>query len=64
MPTVRATLGASPFFGGGAGLGSLLHSTIVWAGSAAGLHYLMAQAIATLLVLYLTGHLNCHWRFA
>jgi putative flippase GtrA len=33
-------------------------------GSAAGLHYLMAQAIATLLIVCFTYHLNRLWSFS
>lgn len=47
-----------------AGMGAVLNSAIVWAGSAAGLHYLIAQPIATLLVVYLTYHLNRTWSFS
>ena len=45
-------------------MGAVLNSVIVWVGSAAGLHYLIAQSIATLLVVYLTFLLNSHWSFA
>lgn len=47
-----------------AALGAVLSSVIVWIGSTAGLHYLIAQFIATLLVVYLTYHLNSRWSFA
>ena len=47
-----------------AAMGAVLNSVIVWVGSTAGLHYLIAQFIATLLVVYLTYHLNSLWSFA
>lgn len=47
-----------------AAVGAVLNSVIVWIGSTAGLHYLIAQFIATLLVVYLTYRLNSVWSFA
>lgn len=47
-----------------AAIGAVLNSVIVWIGSTAGLHYLIAQFIATLLMVYLTYHLNSVWSFA
>lgn len=47
-----------------AAMGAGLNSVIVWIGSMTGLHYLLAQLIATLLVVYLSYHLNSVWSFA
>ena len=47
-----------------AAMGAVLNSVIVWAGNTVGLHYLTAQFIAALLVVYLTYHLNSLWSFA
>ena len=59
----RTTL-ALPRFLAVAGRGALLNSVIVWTASATGLHYLMAQAIATVIIVCLTYHLNDRWSFA
>ncbi|HEY9106238.1 MAG TPA: GtrA family protein [Roseateles sp.] len=46
-------------------LGAGLNGAIVWLGTAAlGLHYLLAQALATLAVLLLGFQLNKTWSFA
>jgi len=46
-------------------VGAGLNGLIVWFGnSVLGWHYLLAQALATLLVLFLTYRLNRHWTFA
>ena len=46
-------------------LGAALNAAIVWVGNTVlGWHYLLAQALATLLVLFLTYRLNRHWTFA
>lgn len=45
-------------------VGAGLNGLIVWFGnSVLGWHYLFAQALATLLVLFLTYRLNRHWTF-
>lgn len=43
--------------------GALAGMGIVAAGTAAGLHYLLAQALATLAVMLATFGLNRHWSF-
>ena len=58
------TAAALPRFLVVAAMGAILNSVIVWVGSTAGLHYLVAQFIATLLIVYLTYHLNSVWSFA
>lgn len=58
------TPAALPRFLAVAALGAALNSAVVWLGTAAGLHYLAAQLIATMLVVYLTYHLNSVWSFA
>jgi putative flippase GtrA len=46
-------------------LGALLNGTLVWLGvQQLGWHYLLAQALATVLVLGLTFRLNRIWTFA
>ena len=45
-------------------LGALISFAIVGAGVRAGLHYLLAQAIATLLALVVTFEINRRWSFA
>jgi putative flippase GtrA len=45
----------------GAGLNGLI---VAWGHGAWGLHYLVAQAIATVLVMLLTYHLNRWWTFS
>lgn len=46
-------------------VGAALNGLIVWVGNnVLGWHYLFAQALATLLVLFLTYRLNRHWTFA
>jgi putative flippase GtrA len=45
-------------------LGGLTSMAVVAAGTALGLHYLLAQAAATLLVLVLTYAINKRWAFA
>ncbi len=46
-------------------VGAGLNGLIVWVGNnVLGWHYLLAQALATLLVLFLTYRLNRHWTFA
>ena len=44
-------------------LGGLTSVAVVWAGTGLGLHYLLAQAAATLLALVLTFALNRRWTF-
>ena len=44
-------------------MGALLGMGVVAVGVALGLHYLLAQAVATLLVLLLTVAVNRHWSF-
>jgi len=44
--------------------GALLNGALVGGLSAAGLHYLLAQLLATLAVLLLGYHLNKRWTFA
>ena len=44
-------------------LGGLVSIAVVAAGTALGLHYLLAQALATLLVLVLTYAVNRRWAF-
>ena len=51
-------------FMGTAGLGGLLGMAIVAGGVATGLHYLLAQALATLCVLLLGYAVNRVWAFA
>lgn len=51
-------------FMGTAGLGALLGMAIVAGGVATGLHYLLAQALATLCVLLLGYAVNRVWAFA
>jgi putative flippase GtrA len=46
-------------------LGALLNGGVVWVGvSLMGWHYLLAQLVATLLVLLITYRLNRSWTFA
>ena len=47
-----------------AGLGALLGMGLVAAGVSAGLHYLLAQGLATLLVMLATFALNRRWAFS
>ena len=51
-------------FMGTAGLGALLGMAIVALGVAAGAHYLIAQAVATLCSLLLTYAVNRRWTFS
>ena len=44
--------------------GALANGALVWVGTALGLYYLIAQAAATALVVFLTYHLNNRWTFA
>ena len=44
-------------------LGGLTSVAVVWAGTRLGLHYLLAQATATLLALVLTFAVNRRWAF-
>ncbi|MEI7784455.1 MAG: GtrA family protein [Betaproteobacteria bacterium] len=56
---------AAPRFALVALVGALINGAIVWAGvHTLGVHYLLAQAAATLAVLLLTYHLNRTWTFA
>lgn len=58
-------LRAAPRFLAVAALGAALNGLIVWAGvSVIGLHYLLAQAFATCIVLFITYWLNRVWTFA
>lgn len=50
-------------FMGTAALGALLGMGLVGAGVALGLHYLLAQAVATLVVMLLTFAVNRRWAF-
>jgi len=50
-------------FMGTAVAGALLGMAVVGAGVAAGLHYLLAQAVATATVVVLTFAVNRHWTF-
>lgn len=50
-------------FMGTAAAGALLGMAIVAAGTAAGLHYLLAQALATATVVVLTFAVNRRWSF-
>ncbi|MES2279868.1 MAG: GtrA family protein [Pseudomonadota bacterium] len=62
--TVRHQL-AVPRFLAVAVAGALVNGALVWAGVHwLGWHYLLAQAVATLLVLGLTYRLNRSWTFA
>ena len=45
-------------------LGAVISFSIVAAGVRAGLHYLFAQAIATLVALFVTYEINRRWSFA
>jgi putative flippase GtrA len=45
-------------------LGALISFSVVGAGVGAGLHYLVAQAIATLVSLFVTYEVNRRWSFA
>ena len=45
-------------------LGALLNGLLVWLGQQLGWHYLLAQALATVLVMGLTFRLNRLWTFA
>ena len=45
-------------------LGALISFSIVGVGVGAGLHYLVAQAIATLVSLFVTYEVNRRWSFA
>jgi putative flippase GtrA len=51
-------------FMGTAAAGGVLGMAIVAGGVALGAHYLVAQALATLLVMLLTFAVNRHWTFA
>lgn len=51
-------------FQGTAGAGALLGMGIVAAGVKLGLHYLLAQALATVLVMLATFVVNKHWSFS
>ena len=64
--TTHAThLRAAPRFLAVAALGAALNGLIVWAGfSFLELHYLLAQASATCIVLFITYWLNRVWTFA
>lgn len=56
---------AAPRFALVALVGALINGLIVWAAvQALGVHYLLAQAAATAVVLLLTYHLNRTWTFA
>lgn len=44
--------------------GALINGSLVWVGTALGLHYLLAQVAATALVVVLSYHLNNRWTFA
>jgi len=46
-----------------AGLGAVANAAVVGGGVALGLHYLLAQVIATALVVLATYHLNRIWTF-
>lgn len=50
-------------FQGTAMLGAVLGMALVAAGVALGLHYLLAQAVATVVVMLLTYAVNRHWTF-
>ncbi len=58
------TTAALPRFLAVATMGAVLNSAIVWLGNILGLHYLIAQLIATIIVVFLTFLLNSHWSFA
>ena len=61
----RGALGASWVrFHVTAGLGALQGMLVVWAGVAAGWHYLLAQVLATIIGLVLTFLINRRWTFA
>ena len=51
-------------FMGTAALGAAVGMGVVAAGVALGLHYLLAQALATGIVMLLTFAINRHWTFA
>lgn len=53
-----------PRFQATAVLGALLSTALVKAGDAVGLHYLVAQAVATLAAMLLTFAINRRWTFA
>ncbi|MDR7331900.1 GtrA family protein [Roseateles asaccharophilus] len=55
---------AAPRFATVALLGVALNGALVWLGSALGLHYLLAQGLATLAVLVLGFRLNRTWSFS
>lgn len=61
-----ATLGFASWwrFQATAAIGAVLSFAIVGAGVAAGLHYLVAQAIATVLAMGVTYAINRRWSFA
>lgn len=54
---------ALPRFSVIAGLGALANAAIVGGGVAVGAHYLLMQALATVLVMMATFHLNRRWTF-
>lgn len=58
------TFASVPRFMSVAIFGALINGSLVWAGTALGLHYLLAQVAATALVVVLSYHLNNRWTFA
>ncbi len=54
---------ALPRFLAVAGWGALANGLIVWGGVRLGLHYLLAQAAATALVVLMTFQINRRWTF-
>ncbi len=54
---------AAPRFAAIAGLGAVANAGVVAGGVALGLHYLLAQVLATAVVLLATYHLNRVWTF-
>lgn len=54
---------ALPRFAAIAALGALANGLIVGGGAALGVHYLVMQAVATVLVMVATYHLNRRWSF-
>jgi putative flippase GtrA len=54
---------AAPRFAAIAGLGAVANALVVGGGVAMGLHYLLAQVVATIVVMLATYHLNRVWTF-
>ncbi|NBX96694.1 MAG: GtrA family protein [Betaproteobacteria bacterium] len=54
---------ALPRFAAIAGMGALANALIVGGGAALGVHYLLMQVLATVLVMLATYHLNRLWTF-